>query len=141
MRRSLIAKQATTNAVDWKRKACLVLAVIASSGCANQAEPIHVRGTVTFRGKAVPSGLVVIHPNTSKGNQGERGYAAIKNGRFDTGIDNGKGAMPGAVKFVVGGTEETASTPEMESKPLFPPYQFEADVTPNNTTFDIKVPG
>jgi hypothetical protein len=111
------------------------------SGCAKQTEPIHVRGTVSFRGKAVPSGLVVIHPDTSKGNQGERGYAAIKNGQFDTSIDNGKGSMPGAVKFIVGGTDEASRSPELESKPLFPPYQFETEVTPTNTTFDIKVPG
>jgi hypothetical protein len=141
MRRSIERKRAAKKAVDWKRNACLVLAVLASVGCANQAEPIHVRGTVSFRGKAVPSGLVVIHPDTAKGNQGERGYAAIKNGHFDTRIDNGKGAMPGAVKFVVGGTEATTSSPEMESKPLFPPYQFETEVTPSNATFDIKVPG
>jgi hypothetical protein len=140
MRRNSGAKHVSRNSPHWNR-GCLVLAMLVSVGCAKQAEPIHVRGTVSFRGKAVPSGLVVIHPDTSKGNQGERGYAAIKNGQFDTSIDNGKGAMPGPVKVVVGGTEETSRTPEMESRPLFPPYQFETEVTPTNTTFDFKVPG
>jgi hypothetical protein len=85
--------------------------------------------------------MVVIHPDTAKGNQGQRGYAAIKNGAFDTSVDNGQPAAQGAVKFVVGGTEDAASKEADESKALFPPYQFDTEVAPTKATFDIKVPG
>jgi hypothetical protein len=141
MRHNPAPGKAATNSFELMRGTCLALAVILLVGCAKQANPIHVRGTVTYRGKPVPGGLVVIHPDTTKGNQGQRGYAAIKNGQFDTSVDNGKGAAPGAVKFAVGGAEEVDPDPEMGIKPLFPTYQFEAEVSPTNTTFDINVPG
>jgi hypothetical protein len=123
----------------WKYFICFLLAALLLSGCSKHADPIHVSGTVTFRGKPVRGGVVVIHPEVAKGNQGERGYAVIKDGKFDTRLDNGKGASPGSVKVVVGAEENSNS--EMEYKPLFPPYRFETEVSPTNATFDIKVPG
>jgi hypothetical protein len=122
---------------------CLLLtSAFLLAGCGTgEPDPVHVRGTVSFRGKPVPNGMVVIHPDTAKGNQGQRGYAAIKNGSFDTSLDHGQPAAQGAVKFVVGGTEDAASKEADESKALFPPYQFDAEVAPTKATFDIKVPG
>jgi hypothetical protein len=120
----------------------LLTSALLLTGCGtSKPDPVHVRGTISFRGKPVPNGMVVIHPDTAKGNEGQRGYAAIKNGTFDTSIDNGQAAAQGSVKFVVGGTEDAANKEADESKALFPPYQFDAEVEPTKATFDIKVPG
>src|SRR5262245_57162415 len=127
--------EVTAGSMKWKHRVCFLLVGLLLSGCSKQAEPIHVSGTVTFRGKPVRGGVIVIHPEVAKGNQGERGYAVIKDGKFDTRLDNGKGAPPGFVKVVVAAEEN--SNPEMEYKPLFPPHRFETEVSPTNTTFDI----
>src|SRR5690606_29007248 len=120
----------------------IALACALLAGCGpTQGEPIHVRGAVTYRGKPVENGVVMIHPDTTHGNQGQRGMAVIKAGRFDTSEDRGRGAPPGAVKFVVGGLEAAPSSAEdADAKPLFRPYEFPARVDADHTTFDIQVP-
>lgn len=116
--------------------------VLIGEGCSRHPDPVHVSGTVTFRGKPVPKGIVFIHPNQQKGNSGPYGVAMIKNGRFDTSQQGGSGAMPGFVKIAVGGYDESGKSEDFsDATPLFNPYQIEAEIHPEPSHIEITVPG
>src|SRR5262249_5206369 len=103
-------------------------------GCGGRSDGpprYRVSGAITFDGKPVPAGLVVISPDLSKKNDGPQGVAEIRNGRFDTRW--GKGVVGGPRRITVGGSE----TPD--GKPLCR-YEFAADLPRQDSTRDIEVP-
>src|SRR5262245_25910696 len=72
--------------------------MIAISCSSKSSGRVDVWGTVTFKNKPVPAGLIVMNPDFSKGNDGPQGMAEIRDGRFDTRpLD--KGAPSGPVVF------------------------------------------
>lgn len=63
----------------------LGLLVLASSGCQPSDEGRYrFSGTVTYRGEPVPIGSIMLEPDSSKGNSGPAGSAAITDGKFDS---------------------------------------------------------
>src|SRR5262245_58907691 len=121
-------------------KMFLCLLAIACVSCSKQPEPIHVSGTITFGGKPVPKGIILIHPNRQKGNSGPFGIAVISGGKFDTKELKGRGAMPGAVKFAVTGYGEGGTAEDFSDAPrLFPSFQLDKDIGPDATAVDIVV--
>lgn len=79
----------------------LLLAVTLGTGCGSKSSQVPVRGEVRFRGSPIPLGKIVFSPDTTRGNSGPQGFAAIENGRFDTSAKTGRGSVPGPVVIKV----------------------------------------
>jgi hypothetical protein len=92
-----------------------------------------VSGTVTFDGKAIPYGDVLITPDDAKKNSGAQGIATIRDGKYDTSVPGGKGYGGGpAVIRVTGLTGEGGK--------LLCEYEFRVDLPQGDATHDIDVP-
>ncbi|QDS96730.1 hypothetical protein FF011L_55430 [Roseimaritima multifibrata] len=66
-----------------------------SLGCdSSGVQRYRFSGTVSYQGKPVPQGTIMLEPDTSKGNSGAAGSAAIVDGRFDSSA-NGTGFTGG----------------------------------------------
>ena len=122
--------------------ATLIVVVAALSGCGPRGlQRFHVEGTVTFDGKPVPSGAIRFEPDSTKGNVGPVGYAAIKDGRYTTATEGSKGSLKGPiVAFLTGGP---APDPKVEFPRMwFAEYRTTLTLEPKSgaTTFDIDVP-
>jgi hypothetical protein len=76
--------------------ACGVVVLVASPAVARGPQRFHVEGKVTFDGKPVPSGTIRFEPDSTKGNTGPVGYAAIIDGRYTTATEGSKGSLRGS---------------------------------------------
>lgn len=73
----------------------LGLFVSAAGGCQKSDDGRYrFSGTVTYRGVPVPIGSIMFEPDSSKGNSGPAGSAAINDGKFDSDL-NGSGFVGG----------------------------------------------
>jgi hypothetical protein len=98
-----------------------------------------VSGTVTFKDRPVPAGLIAINPDLSKGNDGPQGLAEIKDGRFDTrNLD--KGAPSGAVILMIDGFDGVPQPESPYGKPLFFGYKLSLELPKEATEQSIQVP-
>jgi len=106
------------------------------SGCSSGR--YDVSGTVTWQGKPVPIGLVVIEPDPDKGNTGPQTQGLIQDGHYQTA--SGRGAVPGPVIVSVHG-QDGIPVPNMPAgKLLFREYQFRTELPARSSTLDIEVP-
>ncbi len=119
----------------------LVLAlVLPLTACSNESSGrFDVYGTVTFKDRPVPAGLIAINPDLSKGNDGPQGLAEIKGGQFDT-RDLDKGAPSGAVILVIDGFDGVPQPESPYGKPLFYGYKLSLELPEQATEQDIQVP-
>lgn len=123
----------------------LFLVVLSLTGCGKSGvNRVAVSGKVTFRGQAVPSGMISFTPDAAKGNRGPQGIARIIDGAYST-EDNGKGSVLGPQLVEIRGLGGSGSgsgdaLPFSSGKPLFPPYRTEVDVAEENATIDFEVP-
>jgi hypothetical protein len=118
--------------------------VVALAGCADGAgkKVVHVRGTVTHKGKPLPLGLIVFEPDPAKGNTGPQGHAEIKDGKFDTRISQ-KGAVPGPQLVRITGGDGVNPEPFTPfGNLLFDEYSTRIDGAPDgpDLTFDVPAP-
>jgi hypothetical protein len=97
-----------------------------------------VSGTVTFKGKPVPTGLVVIEPDPEKGNQGPQTQGAIQDGHFQT--PHGRGAVAGPVIVTVNANDGVPQPLWPQGKLLFQTYQFHRDLPAQASALNIEVP-
>jgi len=121
---------------------CAALAVVGTAGCgSNGPRRYHLEGRVTFGGELVPNGLIRFEPDSSQGNAGPVGYAAIKDGRYTTAEKGSQGALKGPiVAYMTGGP---AADPKVEFPTLwFIEYRTTLMLDPSRgvTTFDVDVP-
>lgn len=102
-------------------------------GCrkATGPERFNVEGTVTFDGQPVPTGLLVLEPDVSKGNGGPVSVLEIKDGRFDSRQPGAKGPLRGPLIARITGYPVTDSSVEIP-KPLFREYQTTVDLDPKD---------
>ena len=107
--------------------------------CGNPSGRYDLSGTVTFDGKPVPAGLVVINPDMQKKNDGPQGMAEIKAGQFDT-RTSAKGAPSGAVVLVVDGFDGVPLPDQPLGKALFIGHRVPLDLPKAATKHDIDVP-
>ncbi|MGQ9504747.1 MAG: hypothetical protein ACUVQG_06520 [Thermogutta sp.] len=113
---------------------------LAVMGCGERRPTLyHVSGTVTFGGKPVPAGSIIFEPDTSKGNQGPAGFAAIKNGRYDT-RDAGRGTVGGPHVVRITGLDGVPAEELPQGTPLFPEYTTQIDLPKKELTQDFDVP-
>lgn len=124
-----------------------VFLVLAVTGCSGQVEGpqrYSLSGTVTFQGKPVPEGEIIISPDPSTNSDGSGSYAAIKDGHFETAP--GKGITGGAYLLSVTGfdgvpfeSDDGAET-FLQGKTLFSDYQLKQQFQDQDQTLDIEVP-
>ena len=119
------------------RRTAWVLGLLALgllAGCGNKNEPARYRvsGSVSFDGKPVPFGDVLITPDDTKKNTGAQAIATIRNGKYDTSAaGKGYGGGPAVIR-VTGLTGEGGK--------LLCEYEFRVDLPASDTTHDITVP-
>jgi len=134
--------------------ACFSFACFSLCGCNVQESgpDLHqVTGSVTYDGEPLKAGRITFTPDSSQGNAGPTGYAVIRDGKYDTAVQGGKGVVAGAVKVLISGESralpnEAAQDVEDEEmidfpEPLFENYQSTAQITeskePNQLDFDV----
>jgi len=118
-------------------------------GCGSRQNDaqFQVSGTVEFQGQPVPAGTIKFSPLNQTG---QVGYAAIKNGVFDTsrssparGVDKGSYRVE-VLGFVADPRPLSDDDPESggipNARPLFTPHRFEHNFS-SNEELQIVVPG
>jgi hypothetical protein len=119
------------------------------AGCgSDEPDLYHLSGTVTFDGKPIPQGKIYFTPDSSKGNKGPAGYATIKDGKFDTKEEGGKGHVSGPMIVRIEGQDPQGAgqkdpkdtSGEEIVKSLFPAYSTEADLPKEDSTKEFAVP-
>lgn len=116
----------------------------ALAGCGNSVGN-RLSGNVVFDGKPVPAGKVYIMPDSSMGNEGHTGFADIKDGKYDTSAEGGRGAPSGPVVIAVEGIDPNAASgsaggEDVVAKLLFARYEIKAELPEGESTKDIEVP-
>src|SRR4051794_14004561 len=109
------------------------------AGCDRAPKRVDVSGTVTYRGKPVPAGVILFDPDVTKKHDGPQGFAEIKNGQFDT-AQGGRGVAPGPHVVRVQGMDGVPARELPLGRPLFPDYETPADIAPGQAPLTIDVP-
>ncbi len=101
------------------------------TGCGKVEGPerFPVEGTVTYEGQPVPSGLLVLEPDPTRGSGGPVSVLEIRNGRFDSRKQGAKGPLRGPLLAKITGYPEADPNVEV-SKPLFPEFQTTLELIP-----------
>jgi len=124
-----------------------VLMVLTAMGCGGQGEApprFTLSGTVTYQGKPVPEGEIIISPDLSANHSGPGSYATIKDGHFETAP--GKGITGGAYLLSVTGFDgvpfksEDGGETFLQGKTLFADFKIKQQFQSKNETLDIEVP-
>lgn len=116
----------------------VLLGVGLLAGCGEtRSDMFHVTGDVSFAGKPVASGYVLLKPDAKAGNDGLQAYVKLNAGRFDT-SDRGKGVTGGAYVATVHGFE---APPESgPPRRLFAPYTLRMSLDREAPDVVIEVP-
>src|SRR4051812_34015259 len=69
--------------------------VLLLCGCTRGPTLYPVSGTVVFKGEPVPAGVIFFDPDISQKNDGPQGYAMIKDGKYSTAAEGGRGVVGG----------------------------------------------
>jgi hypothetical protein len=118
--------------------ACALLLFLPA--CSEQpSNRVDLWGTVTFKGRPVPAGLITINPDLSKGNDGPQGMAEIRDGHYDTRLLD-KGAPSGAVILMIDGFDGVPQGEATSGAPLFLGYRLSMDIPKESTDKNIEVP-
>jgi hypothetical protein len=128
----------------------VVLLAAVLAGCGGGGPALHqLEGEVTFNGKPVPYGLIEFEPDTSKGNSGGMGYATIRDGKYDTSAEGGRGVVGGPHTIYFTGMEgEPPEQPAddyvgpVDPAPpmLFRKFSQPHDLPQEDATVDFQVP-
>ncbi len=118
----------------WKTVAFGVLVMGLLFGCKEAEQKRNrVSGTATFDGKPIPFGDVLFTPDATKKNSGAQGIANIRNGKYDTSAQGGKGYGGGPAVIRVTGFDR-------EGGKLLCEQEFQVDLPPGDAKHDIDVP-
>lgn len=111
-----------------------VLLAAAIVGCSEKGESrFRLQGTATFDGKPIAYGDVLFTPDGSKGNKGPQGIAQIRDGKFDTGAEGGKGIAGGPTIIRLTGMTGQAGKTVCE-------YEWPMDLPKADGKQDLDVP-
>lgn len=124
-----------------------LIACAAAAGCGGDSTH-RVSGTVTFKGQPVPAGKIYFMPDGLKGNSGPTGYATIRDGKYDTSAEGGRGAGKGPMIVAIEGSDPSAegkkekgdTSGEVTIKTLFPRYETATDLPGSDTEKNFDVP-
>ncbi|MCI0455863.1 MAG: hypothetical protein L0Z62_02640 [Gemmataceae bacterium] len=121
--------------------ACLLLTALVA-GCSTSSIGPEVKGKVTFHNKPLTTGLVIVHPDSSKGNLSRRTARGIVDGegKFTLSPDGGgRGVPPGWYKVCVVATKKNPRNEYAVPIPIIPP-RF-ADPKTSGQAFEVKEGG
>ena len=123
--------------------ACLAAGGLMATGCGKDGMELHdVSGSVTFQGQPVPAGTVMFQPDASKGVSGPAGLAIIRDGKYDTSAEGGKGVVGGShLVRIIGLDGKNVDDMSPEGAPLFPDYEATVDLPKEDSVQDFEVPG
>lgn len=115
--------------------------LLVSTACNKSSGLRHdVRGTVTWKGKPIPGGVITFVPDGTKGTRGPQGFAYIRNGKFDT-RENGKGVVKGSLIISIGATDGKGFGEFHHGKPLFTSSVVQnKDVTAEAEELQLVIP-
>lgn len=122
--------------------AIVAAVLLNATGCGPAGPPRHhLEGRVTFDGKPVPSGLIRFEADTTRGNSGPVGYAAIKDGLYATATQGSKGALKGPLVAIMTGGPAFDPTVEFP-KMWFEEHRATLELDPKAyiSRFDFDVP-
>jgi hypothetical protein len=112
----------------------LAAAVGAVVGCAEEGPKRNrLSGSVTFDGQPIPYGDILFTPDGSKKNTGPQGIANIRDGKYDTSAEGGKGIAGGPTIIRVTGFTGPGGKQLCE-------YELQVDLPRGDGTHDIDVP-
>lgn len=119
----------------------LVPLILLTLGCGSSETKFnHVSGTITYGGQPVPRGTVMFQPDSSKGGSGPAGLALIRDGRYDTAAEGGKGVTGGPFRVRIVGLDGKPVSMGPDGVPLFPDYTTTVTLPPTDTTHDFDIP-
>jgi hypothetical protein len=119
----------------WRAAALALLTACVVIGCGGEAGPTRnrVQGKVTYDGKPIAHGDVLITPDGAKKNGGAQGFAVIRDGVYDTAAEGGKGYGGGPAVIRVTGFDKPGGK-------LLCEQEFQVDLPTGDATKDIDVP-
>jgi len=106
----------------------IAIILVALAGCSKKQGQLS--GTVTFKGKPVGNGEIVLTPDNSRGNRGPGVFVEIKDGTFRTPTQ--RGHWGGAYLATVTGYKGREA--------LFSSLEMQIDLPEGDTTYDLVVP-
>ena len=106
----------------------IVIGLAAVAGCGKKQGQLS--GTVTFQGKPVPDGEIMLTPDDKRGNQGPGVLVAIKDGKFQT--PTTRGHWGGAYLATISGYRGTDT--------LFSNYEMQIELPEGDATYDFEIP-
>lgn len=104
---------------------------LACAGCGSESKGHRVSGKVTFKGQPVAVGKIYFTPDASKKNEGMPGYAAVRDGSYDTSAKGSQG---------VGGGPMIVRIEGYDGEKLIFVYDTTADLPAESSTKDFDVP-
>jgi hypothetical protein len=110
------------------------------AGCESKADRFDLSGNVTYGGKPVPAGYMVIKPDVAAGNKGPGAAATITEGRYAT--REGRGTIGGPHIVTIVGFDGKEYTMEggianPMGKQIFK-VDVKADLPRENATHDLN---
>ncbi len=117
----------------------LAFALPALTGCSGGLDLYPVSGTVTYKGKPVPAGVVWFDPDVTTGSAAPQGFAYIKDGAFDSAA-NGRGVAGGTYLVRVEGFDGKPGNELPLGKPLFATFEQKTDFPKARSELALAVP-
>lgn len=118
----------------------LLAGILGVVGCSGEKPTTQLSGTVTFKGKPVPSGYINFMPDSSKKVYGEVRMVRIKDGAFSTQEGNANGIFPGESLIVISGFDGKPLDFYPDGKQIFNPWQTNGTVPTGKGKMDFSVP-
>lgn len=113
-------------------------------GCGSSDGVYQLSGTVSYKGKPVPSGMIIFEPDSTQGNSGPPGRSKIVDGKYDTRGENGHGIVGGPHRIRItgldGGTHGQTSGEIGLPNMLFSEYNVSEDLPKTDGIKDFEVP-
>jgi hypothetical protein len=99
-------------------------------GCGGgKRETVNVSGTVTFKGKPVPSGFINFMPDFAGGNKGEVKGFPIVDGAYNTAEGSSPGIYAGANVITISGFDGKKQNLWPKGKQIFNPFELKENVS------------
>lgn len=94
-----------------------LVAALTACGCGGGDGLVDISGTVSFKGKTIPKGMIWFDPAPSHAKKPAQGFAFIEDGKFDSKA-NGRGVINGPYLVRVEGYDGQAANEFPYGKPL-----------------------
>ncbi len=129
----------------WLAGTLPVLMLLFGCGGGDSFDRQPVSGTVMYDGKPIPRGSIWFEPDTSVGRDAPTGFAAVRDGQFET--QPGESPVAGTHTLRIAGfdgsppdDDEWDSPAAYPGQPLFEEYTTTAEIPPPGGRLELEVP-